>query len=181
MPDPDVCPQVAAELAATRYPHLPCVNQRSFSSLAAAAASTIGLDGSAACVAVVRLVLSLAFSHAPWRPPLETHIHWARLPAGNKLLIFHPSDHVIGHNAALHTALEQRRGALDGTVVVQLGGRPRDAHNEDPAQFSPHEWAQAIQWMRAALGLLDPATSPSGGSIPARRSAASARGSTSGC
>ena len=57
-------------------------------------------------------------------------------------------------SAALYTALEQG-GALEGTAVVQLRGRPRDAHNENPAQFSPEEWAEALRWMRGALGLTD--------------------------
>ena len=39
---------VAAELAATHFPHLACVNMRSFSSLAHVSASTIGLASSTA-------------------------------------------------------------------------------------------------------------------------------------
>lgn len=161
---------VAAELAATRYPYLPCVNLRSFSSLAEVAASTvseiapqvvaamegIGLGGRPAFVRVVRLVLGLAFSNVPWRPPLESCQHWRRLRPGKKLVIYHPEDHVIGHDAALHTALEQQPGALEGTAVIRLGGRPNDAHNEHPGDFSPREWSEAIKWMRGALGLSVP-------------------------
>ena len=220
---------VAAELAATRYPDLPCVNERSFSSLSQVptllslpaplsdlhsrtssfaslsqrdhyfsppphllltsssppplyllvtsssppshslltpsspppsclssqvSASTIGLGGSSAMLGLVRWCLGLAFSRTPWRPPLETRAHWQRLPAGKKMLIYHTNDRVIGAAAALHTALE-RSGSLEGTAVIRLRGSPRDAHNEDPSDFSPHEWAQAVQWMRGALGLDD--------------------------
>ena len=107
--------------------------------------------------------------HTPWRPPLETCAHWERLPAGGKLLIYHAADRVIGRDAALHTELE-RRGALEGTAVIQLRGQPEDAHNEDPGAFSPHEWAQAVRWMKAALGLLEEAS--------LRRSSARARSSS---
>lgn len=138
---------VAAELAATCYPELPCVNERSFSSLAEVSASTIGLGG---WPRVVRAVLALAFSHVPWAPPLETARHWAALPPGRKLLLYHPRDRVIGAAAALHTAL-QTAGALHGTQVIQLGGAPCDAHNEHPGDFAPAEWAAAIAWMRRAL------------------------------
>jgi hypothetical protein len=37
--------------------------------------------------------------------------------------------------------------------VIQLRGRPRDAHNEDPSTFSPAEWAAAIAWMQQQLEL----------------------------
>lgn len=146
---------VAVELAATRFPHLPCVNERSFASLSLVSAATIGLGRSAVGRALVRLALSLAFSHRPWLPPLETAEHWQRLPAGRKLLIYHPQDPVI-MSAGLVYELE-RRGQLHddgGTRVVRLSGRPRDSHNEDPAAFSPTEWAEAVRWMRAKLELL---------------------------
>ena len=93
---------------------------------------------------------SLGFSHLPWRPPLETASNWRRLAAGKKLIIYHPGDPVIGHAAALHTALELS-GELEGTAVIRLGGSPRDAHNEHPGSFAPREWAMAVAWMRAAL------------------------------
>ena len=37
--------------------------------------------------------------------------------------------------------------------VIQLRGRPRDAHNEDPSTFSSTEWATAIAWMQQQLEL----------------------------
>ena len=151
---------VAAELVASRFPHLACVNDRSFSSLSHVSASTladmVGLQQGGGhgvrplMCGGVRLALALAFSHLPWRPPLETASHWRRLRAGSKLLIFHPADGVIGHAAALHTALEAR-GQLDGTDVVCLGGTPRDAHNEPAADFAPQEWAAAVAWIRSTL------------------------------
>ena len=106
----------------------------------------------------VRIALGLAFSRVPWRPPLETIAHWKQLPDGKKLLIYHENDQVIGHAAALHTALrggssENEPPRLDGTTVVRLSGRPRDAHNEPPGSFSPKEWAEAVAWMRGQLGL----------------------------
>lgn len=143
---------VAAEVAARRFPSLPCVNARSFSSLALVSASTVGLGGTGLTRAAVRLVLSLAFSRAPWRAPLSTASNWCRLRAGRKLLIYHPDDRIIGPEAALHTALVQA-GQLEGTHVVRLSGQPHDAHNEDPAEFAPREWAEAVAWMRNALEL----------------------------
>ena len=142
---------VAAELAATHFPHLACVNLRSFSSLSIAAANTIGLGQYAAGRVAVRAALALAFSNLPWQPPLETAAHWKKLPAGRKLLIHHPDDRVIGPAGLIHT-LEQS-GALDGTKVVKLGGRPRDAHNQSPAGFAPAEWATAVTWMKKTLKL----------------------------
>lgn len=142
---------VAAELAARRFPTLPCVNERSFASLALVSASTVGLGGSVLTRAAVRLVLSLAFSRAPWRSPLATASNWRKL-TGRKMLVYHPNDRVIGHEAALHTVLAQA-GQLEGTHVIRLSGQPEDAHNEDPAEFSPQEWAEAVAWMRDALEL----------------------------
>lgn len=143
---------VAAELAARRFPALPCVNERSFASLSLVSAWTVGLGGSALTRAAVRLVLTLAFSRAPWRAPLATAANWRRLPPGRKMLVYHPADRVIGHASALHTVLALA-GQLDGTHVVRLSGEPDDAHNEDPADFSPQEWAEAVAWMRNALEL----------------------------
>lgn len=143
---------VAVELASTRYPRLPNVNCRSFSSLSAAASSTLGIAGSSVARGVVRLALSLAFSRLPWRSPLDSARHWRQLHTGPKLLIYHPQDQVIGHAAALHTALHDQ-SALDGIDVIQLGGSPRDAHNEHPADFAPREWSAAISWMQRALQL----------------------------
>jgi len=143
---------VAAELAARHFPHLPCVNARSFSSLSLVSARVLGLAHSSMGCAAIRLALSLAFSPVPWRAPLETTANWRRLRPGNKLLIYHPDDRVIGHEAALHTSLE-RNGELEGTTVCRLGGAPADAHNQRPSDYSPQEWAVAVEWMRRALQL----------------------------
>ena len=69
------------------------------------------------------------------------------------MLIYHVHDQVIGHEAALHTVLQAQPGGLEGTAVVQLRGDPEDAHNEDPASFSPREWREALGWMQDQLEL----------------------------
>ena len=144
---------VAAELAATHFPHLPCVNLRSFGSLADVSLAFVGLGGSTAALGIIRLVLALAFSRRPWQPPLETTSHWRRLRSGNKLLIYHGRDEVIGHAASLHTALHLR-GELEGTDVIELRGRSLwSDHNDNPAAFSKREWADALAWMRRTLRL----------------------------
>ena len=124
---------VATELVARHFPALPLVNERSFASLSDVSSSTLvgmGLPDRPALRRAVRLALSLAFGRVPWSPPLETAAHWRRLPRGNKLVVYHPRDRVIGHEAALHTALARLAGGLEGTDVVRLGGLPDDAHNE---------------------------------------------------
>lgn len=158
---------VAAQLAGRHYPWLPCVNERSFASLSLVSACTVGLHRSALGRAAVRFVLRLAFSRVPWRAPLESAEHWRRL-RGGKMLVYHPNDRVIGHAAALHTVLEQR-GHLDGTEVIRLGGRPYDAHNEDPDVFAPVEWEAATAWMRRALHLAGPTETAPSQPPPTRR------------
>ena len=37
--------------------------------------------------------------------------------------------------------------------MVQLKGMPSDAHNEDPALFSPNEWADVVAWIKSKLEL----------------------------
>ena len=142
---------VVTELAARHFPQLPCVNQRSFSSLADVSCAVLGLTGRPLLRRLVGGVLSLAFNTPPWRPPLDSARHWAMLPAGNKLIIYHEADRVIG-GAGLYHALA-RVGRLEGSAVVQLRGKPVDAHNEDPADFSPAEWSDAVKWMQGRLEL----------------------------
>ena len=166
---------VAAQLAGRHYPWLPCVNERSFASLSLVSACTVGLHRSALGRAAVRFVLRLAFSRVPWRAPLESAEHWRRL-RGGKMLVYHPNDRVIGHAAALHTVLEQR-GHLDGTEVIRLGGRPYDAHNEDPDVFAPVEWEAATAWMRRALHLAGPTETAPSQPPPTRRSRSPRRAS----
>ena len=124
----------------------------------------------------MRLALRLAFARVPWRAPFETAEHWARLRGGNKMLFYHPDDRVIGRAAALHTALE-RRGRLDGTHVIRLGGQPEDAHNDDPDDYAPVEWEAALAWMRQALHLAEPVSQqPERLHVRARRRVGGTRG-----
>jgi pimeloyl-ACP methyl ester carboxylesterase len=146
---------VATECAARRCPHCPLVNLRSFASLAHVSASVVGLPYS--LLPIVRLVLATAYGRLPWRPPLESAAHWSALRPGHRLLVYHEEDEVIGHVAGLHTVIADDDGGLDRTVVIRLRGDPvQDAHNEDPAAFSPKEWREALGWMRAQLALDEP-------------------------
>jgi len=66
----------------------------------------------------------------------------------------HVLGQVIGHEAALHTALAaEGEAGLRGTAVVRLGGSPQDAHNEDISSFAPREWEEVVAWMRSQLRL----------------------------
>ena len=96
-------------------------------------------------------VLALAFN-APrvWVAPLDSARHWATLSAGHKMLIYHRADRVIGRAGLVYALDEAGRQA---TNVIELRGRPSDAHNDDPASFSPKEWAAAVHWMRERLQL----------------------------
>lgn len=143
---------VAVELAGRYFPHLPCVNMRSFAALPDVSCIVLGLYDSPHARRIIRFGLSLIFNMPIWRTPLNTIRHWATLRAGNKMLIYHDDDQVIGR-AGLVYELE-RTGRLEGTKVVQLRGRPRDAHNEPPSSFSRDEWAEAVAWMRERLELL---------------------------
>ena len=148
---------VATELAARFYPLLPCVNERSFSSLADAACVVLGLaqaKGRAARLlrSAVTLALGLGFNMPrPWQPPLCSADHWSAMRAGRKLLLFHHTDQVIGSAGLVYEL--QARGALEGTDVIELRGHTSDPHNDDPARFSPTEWDAAVSWMRGQLQL----------------------------
>merc|ERR1711871_231257 len=127
---------VAAELAAHHFPMCAVVNERSFSCLGDVAFAFVGrllgVGRRPMLRRVTTTVLALAFSHRPWALPLDTATNWRSLPAGRKLLVYHADDHVIGHEAALHTVLEaagEGPGGLDGTDVIELGGEPDDPHN----------------------------------------------------
>jgi len=154
---------VVSELAAYHYPHLPCVNQRSFAALTDVSCCVLGLYHRTAARWVVHYALAAAFNSWPWcipflpcGGPLSAADDWSRLPSDNKMILYHADDHVIGA-AGLCYELERRSKVqstgLAGTKVVRLRGHPRDAHNEDPARFSPQEWAEAVVWMQRKLEL----------------------------
>jgi len=54
-----------------------------------------------------------AYSRWPWRAPLETLAHWRSLPAGRKMVVFHPQDQVRTYHSSRTEDKKARRNIYE--------------------------------------------------------------------